>query len=378
MLVDVNKKTKSYICILTSVHSHTDVRIYLKEARSLAKAGYRVTLISPDGVGQDDFGICFQKINPINSRVLRILLSPFHMIKIALNEKADAYHFHDPELVFTGLLLKLFGKKVIYDVHEDVPRQILNKPWIKPILRKIIASVFEAFENFSSRRFDRIITATPVIDERFIKQKCRSVNINNYPKLEEFIPTTTKWEERDNSVCYIGGITKVRGVLELVKASGKSLARLKLAGKFESDEIKAQIEAMDEWQKVDYFGFIGREQVAEILSTVKAGVVTIHPIPNYLESLPIKMFEYMAAGIPVIASNFPYWQKIYSEGECGLFVGPQSVEQITQAIDWILSHPEEAEQMGKRGRELVLQKYNWGAEELKLLRLYDEILRENK
>ena len=82
----------------------------------------------------------------------------------------------------------------------------------------------------------------------------------------------------------------------------------------------------------------------------------------------------MAAGIPVIASNFPYWQKIYSEGECGLFVGPQSVEQITQAIDWILSHPEEAEQMGKRGRELVLQKYNWGAEELKLLRLYDEIL----
>jgi glycosyltransferase involved in cell wall biosynthesis len=374
MRVDNKNITIPHICILTSVHSHTDVRIYLKEARSLAGAGYRITLISPDGVGQDELGICFKKIKPIESRLLRIIFSPFSMIKIALSEKASVYHFHDPELVFIGLILKLFGKKVIYDVHEDVPRQILNKPWIKPILRKLIAFIFEAFENFSSRRYDRIITATPVIDERFKKQKCRTININNYPIMNEFIPTTAKWEERDNSVCYIGGITRVRGIVELIKASGKSQARLELAGKFESEEIKAEIYSMDEWQKVDYYGFIGRERIVEILSKVKAGVVTIHPIPNYLESLPIKMFEYMAAGIPVIASKFPYWQKIYAEGECGLFVDPLSPEQIANAIDWILNNPQEAEQMGKRGRDLVSQKYNWGAEEKKLLKLYGEVL----
>ena len=100
----------------------------------------------------------------------------------------------------------------------------------------------------------------------------------------------------------------------------------------------------------------------------------LHPKPNYVESQPVKLYEYMTAGLPVIASDFPYWRRIVDEAGCGLLVDPKDPEAIADAIEWLWRNPEEAEEMGKRGREAVFARYNWRAEVPKLLGLYEEIL----
>ena len=109
-----------------------------------------------------------------------------------------------------------------------------------------------------------------------------------------------------------------------------------------------------------------------MLSQVKAGLVTLHPTPKYQTALPVKMFEYMIAEVPVIASNFPYWSDIVNDAGCGICVDPMKPEEIRGAVDYICRHPDIAREMGRNGREKVLEKYNWDREKEKLFALYRE------
>jgi glycosyltransferase involved in cell wall biosynthesis len=115
--------------------------------------------------------------------------------------------------------------------------------------------------------------------------------------------------------------------------------------------------------------------VAKILENSLAGIVTFLPSPNHLEAQPNKMFEYMSAGIPVIASDFPLWREIISGNDCGLLVNPLKPLEIAGAIDYLVNNPAEAKRMGRNGRLAVIEKYNWPMEEKKLLRFYDSILK---
>ena len=101
-----------------------------------------------------------------------------------------------------------------------------------------------------------------------------------------------------------------------------------------------------------------------------AGLVTFYPLPNHVDAQPNKMFEYMSSGLPVIASNFPLWKKIIEGNKCGLCVDPLDPAAIAKAIDYIVSHPDEARAMGENGKRAVYEKYNWGVESEKLISLY--------
>lgn len=359
------------ICIMTSVHKNDDVRIYYKQANSLKKAGYEITFINPYLESIDEFGIVLKKINIPKKRASRIINSPFIMLKKALNENADVYHFHDPELILTGLLLKICGKKVVYDVHEDVPRNILSKPYLKPFIAKVSSKFMEGYELFCAKRFDLIISATPIINKRFEKLKTKALNINNYPILDEFSEIENDYKNKKDQICYIGELTKIRGIFELIEANKYiKKAKIALAGRFENEQIKDFFEQNNFINPIEYKGFLNRKEISELLFESKAGLVTLHPTDSYKVSLPIKMFEYMAAGLPIICSNFDYWKEIVEKYDCGICVDPLNPKEIAQAIDFIIDNPEKARLMGENGKKIVFEKLNWKMEEQKLLDSY--------
>jgi glycosyltransferase involved in cell wall biosynthesis len=149
-------------------------------------------------------------------------------------------------------------------------------------------------------------------------------------------------------------------------------ANLELAGPVEKgDTDLLEFHNRPGWQRVKYHGFIDQRRTFQILQNVRAGLVLYHPAPNHYESLPQKIFEYMGAALPIIASHFPLWRKLLGESGCGIFVDPLKPKQIAQAIEYVLTHPHEAEEMGRRGQSAVLEHFNWDSEAEKLIQLYD-------
>lgn len=361
------------ICHLTSVHTLTDTRIFYKECMTLVKAGYEVILIGTNDRDELRDGVQIFGLSKPKNRIERMLSTTKKLYKKAVACNADIYHFHDPELIPVGLLLKAKGKKVIYDVHEDVPRQILSKPWLPGFLRKAISCIVERIENYAAKRFDWIVTATPHIRDRFLKVNSRVIDINNFPILSELYEPNVDWTSKGKVVCYVGGITKIRGIFEMVQAIGMTDYKLLLAGNFDYKEEKEHVKKTIGWKQVVELGHISREEVRAVLSSSMAGLVVLHPIANYMDALPVKMFEYMAAGIPVIASNFPLWKEIIEGNKCGLCVDPLNPKEIANAIQWIMNNPGQAKRMGENGRKAVEEKYNWEAESKKLLAVYENL-----
>lgn len=361
---------------LTSAHPRDDIRVYLKECRSLAAHGHEVVLVVADGRGDDvRDGVTIADVGRSAGRLDRMFKVTGLVSRKAVELDADIYHLHDPELLPVGLKLKRRGKRVVFDAHEDVPKQILAKHYLHPWVRRILSWGFAHFEHYACRRFDGVVAATPYIRDKFLAINPRSVDINNFPMIGELV-SAVSWQDKADEVCYVGSIAQVRGVKELVRAMEltRTPARLNLVGGFAEAQVEAEVRTYPGWGKVNALGVQDRLGVREVLGRSVAGAVTLHPAPNYLDALPIKMFEYMSAGIPVIASDFDLWRTIVQESQCGLCVDPMDPAAIASAIDHLASHRDEAEKMGRNGRQAVLSRYNWAREEAKLIEFYDQLL----
>ncbi len=367
-------KNKIKVCHLTSAHNRDDVRIFKKECTSIKKAGYDTSLIVADGLGDDVVeGINIYDVGKLNGRFNRFTKTTANVYKKAIKVNADLYHFHDSDLMPTGLKLIKKGKKVIYDVHEDLPGQILAKPYIKSYLRKPISIGLKIIENYCSKKYTYIVTATPHIKTIFDKRN-KAIDINNYPFSNELNSDNVDYFSKPNEVCFTGAISEIRGLREVVKGIKNLDTKLNLAGKFQQNYFREQLIKTEGWKNVNELGLVSREEVKTILSKSRVGIVTFLPSPNHTYSQPNKLFEYMSAGIPVVASNFELWKRIVEDYDCGICVNPESPQEIENAIKKLIDNPELAKKMGENGRQAVKAKFNWASEEEKLIRLYEEIL----
>lgn len=362
------------IAHLTSVHPALDVRILYKEAVTLAAAGHEVVLVAPASGDTTVQGVRIRAVAAGASRLRRMTTTVMAVLRAALAERADVYHFHDPELIPVGLCLKLMGKRVVYDVHEDLPAQILSKYWIRPWLRHVTARAAAGLEAFAARVFDGIIVANPPHLRRFPRSKAEVVR--NVPILEEFVDgSSVPYATRQPAVVYVGGLTRTRGAKEMVRAIGLlpegSGARLLLAGRFIEPGLEQECRALPGWSRVDFRGWQSRREVAELLHAARVGLVLLHPTVQYRTPYPVKLLEYMAAGLPVVASDLPPSRELLEDAGCGFLVDPFDSAAVAEAIGWLFDHPDEAEQMGRRGRQAILDRYNWTGEGQKLVRYYE-------
>jgi glycosyltransferase involved in cell wall biosynthesis len=360
------------ICHITTVHPRQDIRIFLKECKSLSQK-YKVFLVVADDKGDEIIGnLNIVGVNSGNpSRIKRFIIISFRTYIKARKLDCDLYHFHDPEFLFWGLILKLKGKKVIYDVHEDVPGQIMSKGYINPIFRKLISKLASFIEKFISSRLTAVVTVTPAINDRFNRYNKFTFLINNYPRVEELNYSGTQTKD---GICYVGGITRIRGLEEVIDSLETAKIKLNLVGNFESESFKTSLNGKPGWEFVNYLGYLSRVDTIKVMSSSYAGIVTFHEEPNHISAKPTKIFEYMLAGIPVIASDFPLWREFFDKHQCGICVNPKDPAEISQAISFIVNNSGVAQKMGENGRKAVLDFFSWNSEEEKLFEIYRKIL----
>lgn len=365
------------ICHFTTVHTRCDPRIFWKECISTAESANRVTLIVSDNKKDEEKNgvVILSTKSPSKNRLLRILsiASRNRIYKKAKDLKADIYQFHDPELLHLGLKLKKRGFHVIYDVHEDVPRQILVKEWIPIFMRRIVSGLFEIYENKCAKKFDAIVVPTPHIKERFIHLNNFVWEVCNFPPVGEIKYSGHKYSNQ-NPGCYVGGITSTRGIRQISKATDKAGIILYLCGKFDSKGLEQEI--LNKHRNIKYFGFLNRSEVFDILHNSSMGFVTLLDTPNDAASYPIKLFEYMAAGIPVISSNFPLYKEIVEGNNCGICIDPLDIDAIYDAINKITTDKVYADEMRINGRKAIEEKYNWEGQIAKLLECYECCLKQ--
>lgn len=362
------------IFIFSSVHRWNDTRIFYKEATSLAKK-YEVELHAPAK-------FTFKKINNVKIFGLPLWEKVADRIKIRKElwkrirrSDSDIFHFHDPELIWIGIKIKLLKrKKVIYDVHENYSETIKTKYWIPKYFRYLIYLAYRLLERLGELIFDELIL---VLDEhnKLFRKKC--VVVKNYPVVSNIV----RDEKKPYDVIYLGGIERIRGVFEMLKAAeilSKKYHDFKMefVGPVTEDvskEIDSFIKDRSLLQNIFMAGRLDYPKALLELGKAKIGLVTLLPQKNYFTSIATKMFEYMMYEIPVIASDFYLWKKIIENNNCGICVNPEEPKEIADAIERLIKRTDISKQMGLNGYNAVLKKYNWANEEKKLFQLFCDI-----
>ena len=361
----------------TNVHPWADTRIFQKMCVSSAKAGHDVHLVAIDRAAggnrtftSDGVTVHLLAGRDIDSRLKRSTLGARKVLRAAKALKPDIVHFHDPELLPWMAFSHMPGVAKIYDVHENLPDQIMTKEWMPHWVKLPAAAAVRWVEYSLSAMLSGVVTATPKIAERFGHKS--PVVIYNYPILDD-MAARNPGAPGGTSVVYIGGISKARGIVELIQAVAllDDVERLDLAGPISDPGLAEELEAMPGWSKVRYFGVVDRARVVGLLAGASVGAVTLHPFQSFKDSFPIKTFEYLSAGLPIVASDFTLWRETLGSVPGVEYADPTSPQSVADAISRLLAiSPEEAVRRRSIARAFVENHASWQSEEKKLARLY--------
>lgn len=366
------------VCHLTSVHARFDARIFQKECRSLSNKGYDVSLVVADGKGDavlDNIKIFDVGIE--NNRIKRLFNSAKKVKDKAIELDSDVYHFHDPELIFAGLSLKKLGKKIIFDMHENVPADISEKEYIPVFLRKILSVLYEKLENYAVKRFDGIVSTRQSISDRLMKYNSNIKLVTNFP---EIVPEIEKMESKVKTICFAGAIVPNWRHKEIIQAiENIDNVRYLLAGPADSKYLE-ELKGLKGWSKVDYLGLVPFNDVLEMYKKATIGVA----IYIYCKNMDgkegnlanTKLFEFMNWEIPIVCTDYRLWNEIVVEQEkCGVCVDPYDVNSISTGIKYLLDNPDVAIEMGCRGRIAMINRFNWQSQEKILFELYNNVVK---
>lgn len=370
------------LCHLTTAHTSLKSRSFHRECLPLAAAGVRVRYLAPIERSMSRDGIDVLAL-PKSAGLARHFVALPKLVVAAMRQRASVYHFQDPQLLPVAFALKvLFRRRVIYDAYEDFPSMVEQKRGIPRFLRPAVAKSIATLEDLAARLFDGIVTADPATLRRLARAgTSRKLVFYNFPNLDFFPPPQAGAKAFD--IVYRGGLSERTGTflvlkaLHLLKAAGRC-SRLLLLGYFDdtaSEELlRNRIRELGLAPQVEIRGRIDHEDMAGALSEARIGVSPLLAAPKFLRNIPVKIFEYWACGLPVVASDLPPGRPFFRNGHAGLLVPPGDAVEVARSIAWLLDHPDATARMGANGRELVVQRFNNGPESLKLRRFVEQIV----
>lgn len=372
---------KTKIIHLTSAHARYDTRIFIKMCSSLAKnENYKVSLVVADGNGDEiKNGVTIVDVGAKSGgRISRMTTTVKKVFQKAKELNGDIYHLHDPELIPIGLKLKKSGKKVIFDIHENIAVQILDKEYMPKCVRLVISKIYRIYESVSLEKFDALILAEISYVQYYKKLNKKIQIVLNMPEIESLKNFVSSSRDK-NEIFYIGGISNNRGFDVTVKALELLLKKIPdvfihFIGPY-SKQLLEDVNVSKVENNMKMYGAMPLFEGLEYSTNSKVGISILKPIGNYIHSYSTKIFEYMALGLPVITSNFQLYKDVIENYNCGICVNPLEPKEIATAIEYIITHPKEAEQMGQNGRKAVMEKFNWSVEERKLFEVYGELIK---
>lgn len=355
-----------------------DTRIFKYQASSLATRGYETFLIVADGKGNETkSGVNILDVGKKNGRFARFFVSTVNVYLRARQLDADIYHFHDPELIFFGLLLKIRGKHVVYDIHENLSIQILHKSWIPRFLRIPISKAFEFTESIACRMFDALCVPQPTMQKKYRTVNKETRLIANFVRCREFSSIESNAKKHPYNVVYAGGLSQERGLFSMLDASLLfEDATLVLAGGFDSKETEQRARTHPAWERIEYLGLLTHEEILQLYTRSSLGLILYHNVGQYYLSFAIKLFEYMERSIAVVMPDFGEWIEFNRKTNCGVNVDVSNHHDIANVVNELLRNREFRIQLGASGRKAVEQKYNWKIMERELDDLYRGMLSE--
>jgi glycosyltransferase involved in cell wall biosynthesis len=375
-----NKSTKKKICIVAPVHIYNDIRVFQKQAISLATHNYDVVLFARCTEDKIEHGIHIRALSTY-TRKKRFLTLPYLLYQL-IQVNADVYHLHNPDTLPLGYFLKMLGKKVIYDTHENFKELILYKTWIPKLLRKPLAHIVYVGERLASFLFNAMIVTQKrqrniygknclIIENAPIVQSDLLENVKKYSKTISLEPNTLR-------LIYPGLITRERGALTLLKLlevmNEKQKVRLWLLGPFGDPTLLEEMKQRSGWHYVDYLGHCDALTTFAHIQKADLGLILFHPVADNMFISPNKLFEYMAFSTPFVASDFPTWRSYLNNTNVGIWTNPLNVQEVCCKILNATKDPKKLADFAERGYQFVKQEYNWDIEKEKLLNLYQTLL----
>lgn len=367
------------IAHFTSVHVPTDTRIFHRQLRSLCQAYPSVYYFCKEEPNSDHLPeLKVHILNLPKNKYARLFFS-WIVCTIQLaryRKKITVVQFHDPELLFFGIMAKIMGKKVIYDKHEDVANQIHNKAWLHPLVKRVFSNLYSFLERFSAYFFDVIITVTPTIVEQLSFHKDVQL-IRNFPiKNELRISNPRPYADRDNVVFYVGEASVERGLDKIIKGylESKKAEELIIIGRIVPEDHLKIYQDHPKFDSIKALGQQERPVVRELINKAKIGIIMLPDRPSFRIGYPNKIFEYMSVELPIVASNLPNLKAFIQDQGCGLCVPPNNHKEIGTKLDYLLDNTDIALDMGQTGRRLVEEKYSWDNDRKKFLTIYNSLL----
>lgn len=366
---------KKKIMHASSAHPATDIRIFHKECAALSQSGLEVHLSAIARADETQNGVHIHALPEAESRLRRAVMGNFRIWTILLRVRPDLLHVHDPELIPLALLWGAVNRRpTVYDAHEDLSTSIMAKTYLPMSTRRAVTAFARVLEWSAGRWLSMIVAATPAIARGYPTGKV--VTVENFPWLSSFEDIAPVTAAKQRNIIYVGGLNRERGAFEMISAIEASTLEppltLTIAGVVSSEVDQALRDKP--LPTVTYLGNVPVGEVPGLISDSIAGLALLHPLANYLESQPTKLFEYMAAGRPFVASNFAYWKKLFGPFECGFFVDPSDPDAIREAIEVLASDLAMASAMGQRGRSALERNFTFETQAIKLRRVVERLL----